>query len=235
MKTNLDVIIERRIKKYWGSGNFKGRAWFIGMEEGHDDDKTLEARLKFADGKNIVDSREDPLGFASSKWFKDNPPIQKTWGKIIYIYLFLKNKKEPTKDDIRIFQKEELGGVKSDHALLELMPLPAKSTGHWPYKNTNVEGISSRKEYLLNYKDKRVKDLNILINKYKPKIVIFYSLVYIMDWEIIVGEKFKEIINKKLYVKNTKETIYLVIPHPVARGLSNEDWKNITKNIIRLV
>ena len=31
-------LIDDRIANYWGYGNLDGDRWYVGMEEGHDDD-----------------------------------------------------------------------------------------------------------------------------------------------------------------------------------------------------
>lgn len=234
-KEQLKFLIRERIKNFWGYGNLHGDVWFVGMEEGYNDqNESLEERLKATAGAQVFDVYEslkvDP---GHVFWFEDGAPTQATYRRIIYIYLYAKNGVEPTIEDIRQFQIQELGRSHANHALLELMPLPSKSIRpkDWIYTDFGIEGLSSRREYLNVYKPQRVQALHALIRKHKPKMVLFYSLLYLKDWESVVGSPLDEILPRKLYTKKNDDTLYVVVPHSVARSMTKDNWAEIAQAV----
>lgn len=232
-------LVLDRIKNFWGYGNLDGDIWFVGMEEGYSDkNESLEHRFKATTGSQVYDIYDDlKVDPGHVFWFEEGAPTQSTYRKIIYLYLYLKNNIEPKLEDIRQFQISDLGRKKSQHALLELMPLPSKSIKEkdWLYTDFNIEGLSSRKTYLRTYKPERVKSLHTLIRKHKPKIVIFYSRTYMEDWVSVAEVPFEELISKKLCIAKDDNTIYVVVPHSTSRGTTSAEWKNIAETLISVI
>ncbi len=231
-------LIIDRIKNFWGYGNLDSDVWLVGMEEGYGEkNESLEHRFKATSGAQVFDVYEDlKIDPGHVFWFEEGAPTQSTYRKLIYIYLYLQNREEPHLEDIRKFQIKELGRKKSNHALLELMPLPSRSIQpkDWLYTDAFVEGLSSRKEYLKTYKPERVKALGALIKKHKPKIVLFYSFTYLKEWGEVIGVELQQVIPKRLYTAKDNDTMYIVVPHSTSRGVSNAEWKNIAEKIIEL-
>ena len=231
-------LIRSRINTFWGYGNLSGDIWLVGMEEGFNDTKeVLIERLAETAGRPILDIyedlRSDPV---HASWFKEGAPTQSTYRKFIYLLLYLRSGKEPTLEEIREYQIHNFGRKSSDHAILELMPLPCKSLNKsdWIYGSFGVDGLSSRKEYLAEYMPERVEKLRSLIHVHKPKVVIFFSLQYLQDWQSVVVVPLDELISNKLFIAKDDNTIYAVVPHPTARGLSNADWRNIAERTMPL-
>lgn len=177
------------------------------------------------------DMREHP---DHMRWFKENAPTQATYRKLIYLLLFLRLGKEPSIGDIREYQINSFGRKSSNHAVLELMPLPSKTIDKkdWRYGDLGIEELSTRKKYLTEFKSDRVELFRSLVEEHKPKLVIFYSLGYIKDWQKIAETPFTEIIPKKLSIAQRDGTTFVVVPHSVARGHSDEVWKTIAEGII---
>lgn len=205
------------------------------MEEGHSgDDEILVKRLEATAGGQVFDIYDDmhadPCHMA---WFEDGAPTQSTYRKLIYLLLYLRSGKEPSLEDIREYQIHQFGRKSSDHAVLELMPLPCKSIrkADWIYSAFGIEGLSSRKEYLATYKPMRVERLRTLIQKHKPKLVIFYSRIYGVDWQFVAVEPFTEVIPGKLSIAKDDGTVYIIVPHSTAHGHSNADWRDIAEGI----
>lgn len=230
-------LIEERIKNFWGYGNLKSDIWFIGMEEGYNQNsEVLLERFEATSGKEIFDIYDDlKVDPGHNFWFEKNAPTQSTYRKLIYILLYLQNKIEPTLEEIRQFQINKFGRKNSNHAVLELMPLPAKSTKEkdWLYAETEISGLQNRKEYLAKHKQSRVERLKELMGEYKPKIVIFYSRIYLSDWQKTADTILKEVLPKKLHIAKDHDTIYAVIPHSTAFGLSANDWREIAESIAK--
>jgi len=237
-KGNFESLIKTRIKKFWGYGNLNGDVWFVGMEEGCDGSiPKLVQRFQATSKGEVFDICSHMSGdVLHMNWFKEGAATQSTYRKLIYLLLYFHTHKEPTLEGVREYQIKYFGRKKSDHAVLELMPLPAQSLKekHWVYASSGVEGLSSRREYLKLYKPERVKRLRELIQKHRPKFVIFYSMVYLSDWMEATPIPLKEVIAKKLYVAKDDSTIYAVVPHSVAHGISNNDWKDIAEEIMKV-
>lgn len=221
-------LIQRRINNFWGYGSLNAPVWFVGMEEGLNptiDTEELEERLRSADGKTTVDMRKDMQNLIGHmKWFRANSPIQATWKYPIALYLYLKNNKKPSKEDIRRHQGLVLGdSLKKETSTIELMPLPSQkaSESTWLYGKYNIEGLRSRKEYLSLYKPRRVQELKHLVEKYSPRTVIFYSVLYISEWSEIIGRK-PELISPQMYFAKTNKTSFYVLPQGSSFGMSYE-------------
>lgn len=229
-------LIRSRVNNFWGYGNLSSDVWFVGMEEGHtEDNEALVRRIKATTGGQVFDIYEDMRGDPGHMhWFKDGAPTQSTYRKLIYLLLYLRSGKEPTLEEIRAYQIHKFGRKSSDHAVLELMPLPCKSIrkADWVYGSFGIEGLSSRKEYLATYKPMRVELLRSLIQNHKPKLVILYSRSYAEDWKLVAGVPFTEIIPGKLSIAKNDGTVYAIIPHSTAHKTSNIDWRNIAEGLI---
>lgn len=230
-------LVQERIKNFWGYGNLNSDVWFVGMEEGYNqDNEVLLERLKATANAEVFDIYDDlRVDPGHVYWFEDGAPTQSTYRKLIYLLLYFQNKTEPTLEEIRDFQIKHFGRKKNNHAALELMPLPAKSIKEkdWLYSDVDVKGLVSRKEYLATYKPARVQRLREMIGKHRPKIVIFYSRVYLPDWQEAIPAPLKEVVSKKLHIAKDHDTLYAVVPHSTAFGISNADWKEIAETILR--
>jgi len=226
-------LIKERIKNFWGYGNLCGDIWFVGMEEGYNENnEVLFERFKATAYHAVFDIYEDlKVDPGHVYWFEKGAPTQPTYRSLIYIHLYLKTGKEPTLEEIREYQISEFGRRNSDHAVLELMPLPSKSIkeSDWLYADSGIEGLRSRKEYLATYKPQRVRELHALIQKHKPKLVLFYSRGYLLDWQQVASVPLKEMIQNKLHTAQDDSTVYAVVPHATSFGMSRNDWKNIAE------
>jgi hypothetical protein len=228
-------LIQERIKNFWGYGNLNGDIWFVGMEEGYNqDNEVLLERFKATAHKAVFDIYDDlKVDPGHVYWFEEGAPTQPTYRPLIYIQLYLQTGKEPTLEEIREYQIGKFGRKTADHAVLELMPLPSKSIkeADWLYADSGVDGLRTRKEYLATYKPNRVRELHVLIQKHKPKLVLFYSRGYLADWQQIATVPFEEVIPKKLHITKDHDTAYAVIPHATSFGMSKNDWRAIAEKI----
>lgn len=235
---NYADLIRGRIKNFWGYGNLDGDVWFVGMEEGCDGSiPNLIQRFESTSHGEVFDIVDDMQANEEHlRWFKEGAPTQSTYRKLIYLLLCFQTMKEPTLEDIREYQINHFGRKNNNHAVLELMPLPARSLkeSDWLYGSSGIDTLSSRREYLKANKPERVKRLQELVQIHKPKFVICYSMGYLDDWKILSPTPLKEVIGKKLYIAKDDSTVYAVVPHSVARGMSNNDWKDIAEFILKM-
>lgn len=240
-KEDLSDLIEKRIKTFWGYGNLDGDIWFVGMEEGYNPNtEDLGKRYKSTQHEAVFDVYEtlknDPGQVAM---FEKGGKLNRTYRRLIQILLHVKNGTEPTKEEILNFQIEKLGRKNAEpaHAFLELMPLSCSTTKtkDWLYSDFNIEGLSSRREYLKTYKPKRVTAIRSLIQEYKPKLVIFYSRTYFEDWREIIEQEIVELIPETVHLAKGEYTVYIIVPHSVAYGKSNKDWSKISETVSKVV
>lgn len=226
-------LIENRINHFLGYGNIESDIWFIGMEEGFDGNLSdLKIRFNNAESKSVIDLQNDMTHVQDHiKWFLPNSKVQNTWGKLIQIVLTLKSNEPITIDQIKEFQRKEFGRLSSTHSCLELMPLPCRSIRKedWFYNQFNIDYLETRKKYLDKIMPIRIELFKNLIKKNNPKIVICYSIGYLKKWQEIVDIELTKINN--LYYCRKDQTHFFVIPHPVARGLTNNEWFEIFKNL----
>ncbi len=228
------VLIRERIKNFWGYGNLNAPYWFIGMEEGYNaETEDLYKRFKASEGKQICDVADLKIDPGSYGLFEDGAPMNRTYKRLIQMLFYAEEKTIPDNETIRRFQVEQLGRKHSNNAILELMPLPSKSIDpkDWLYKETGIEGLSSRKEYLEIYKDERIEALRSLIEQYKPRYVICYSLSYQEDWQKLTDSTFIEVNPRRLYLAKDRQTTIAITPHSVAQGLSNRVWEGLIEEL----
>jgi len=96
------------------------------------------------------------------------------------------------------------------------MPLPCRSINKkdWVYSKFNIEGLSSRKEYIKTIMPKRIRLFKEKIAEYRPKIVIFYSLSYKQERDKIIGNTSESFNN--IFYNKTNSTSFFIVPHPTA-------------------
>jgi hypothetical protein len=223
---DFKVLIQKRIKNFWGYGSLDAPTWFVGMEEGLESDATLPhlaERFQVADGKPTTDMRRGMENvYGHNRWFKANAAIQPTWKYPIALYLYLKLGRTPTKEEIRDHQAFVLGDSDAKETMtVELMPLPSNKAHErtWLYGTFGIPGLSTRAEYLATYKPERVRKLHELVRTHQPKLVIFYSLTYLPDWAAVIGEMPEEL-TPGMHFAHANGTSFCIIPQSASFGMS---------------
>lgn len=153
-----------------GYGTLKANIWFLGMEEAGGGEANIRTRLKF----QVVEDNAEAhklLGVTKLHWGKR--VIQRTWRGMCYIMLRLENL-EPSRENIRNYQAEQLGRAHGNTLLTELMPIPKPKVNRWKYENL-IPQYSSREDYYRQVKPQRVNYLRQLVVKYRPPVVIGYG------------------------------------------------------------
>ncbi len=229
-------LIQNRINNFWGYGSLESPVWLVGMDERFDPSESqemLEDQFLYAEA-NMVDGMLNASRSKIDEWrhlanmepFLVNGDLQSTWKYPIALYLYLHSGIPLTIDErsnvIKEYQRNILADAnKRETATLELSPLPCPSTKEedWIYGSLDIEGISSRKEYEKNYLQGRAEKLKGLVQRHKPKLVIFYSMKYLNYWEKIIGEM-PQIVTVRTRFASNKDTAFCVIPNGGQSGLS---------------
>jgi hypothetical protein len=134
-------------------------------------------------------------------WFRPpTPPIQQTWKYPIALYLFLRDGKSPTREEIRAYQLDVLGDIdRKDSCVIELMPLPARSSADkdWLYSDY----VGTRQQHLERYKPERVRQLRNLIATHHPRLVIFHALTYLSDWAGVARASLRQVTGQMYFAR----------------------------------
>jgi len=246
--------LESYIHNFFGYGNLHSDFWFIGKEEaGGTNKKDVETRINAweeRDEKPILDVKEFHLAInekAHTDLFSnEGKKVQATWRGLIKLQCVIESSKLPSKEQIVTFQHHNLGQSNSNNCLLELFPLPAPSTSVYDYKSwfPDLEYLKSRKSYKTELQLGRTSALKDLIAKYKPKVVVFYSTdrAYIKHWHSISNTNFTSDFTITIKadkvmacVEKSNGTVYVICPHPVAHGVTNEFILNIGTKIAEVM
>lgn len=226
-------LIENRINNFWGYGNLKSKFWFMSMEEGTNGNlEELEVRFIKTKDKSVLDCYQDMLDVPEHiKYYSGyNPPLQSTMSKLIRVLLNITQAGNVDNEDIRKFQRDKFGRLDCDHCSLEFMPLPVPRSDKWIYSRIDLDYLISRDAYNSVIMSRRIKLFNQLIIKYRPEIVIFYSLKYRDNWSEIANQNFK-LIGDNIWHSSSDLTNFFIIPHPQMHGMKTSDWDNYGKLI----
>jgi hypothetical protein len=226
-------LIAAFIDTFYGYGSYSASFWFVGMEEGGG--RTVEenaARIASWERRGrpeLTDLYAYHEGIAVPRWFTAHPPVQPTWGKLIRIMLSARGQQSITPDHIRAYQRDYLGRSTADTCLLELLPLPSPSTGHWIYgEHTTLPQLRTRESYKQHYGKPRALHIAQRVREHKPNAVIFYSFDnwYRRWWQLIAGVPFAEKTGPHgtFYLASNGSTSFAIIKHPASKGPTNHYW-----------
>ena len=146
LKKKIQLIKNCDLKKndtnvVFGYGNINSNIWFIGYEEGSSSNSVKELKQRVnvwmkLDKEVLCDCKDFHLNL---KMGNEEPftvgKNQPTWSRYIDILtLYSKNYKlnKPEKQD---YLRKKFAKLNSNHALLELFPIPCTSIPSWSYKD----------------------------------------------------------------------------------------------------
>lgn len=223
-----DNLLMQYMSCFMGYGNLNGDYWMIGMEEGGGDTaEEIERRVAIweeSSHNQLEDLKHYHDKIGVTQWFGSRAKLQPTWNKLIRIIYGIKGF-SPQTDDIREYQRTQLGRFNGETCLAELMPLPSPSSNHWLYPEISaLPELKSRKSYLRHWGPVRLKILSRLIARHQPKHVVCYGMGYYRDWWsqlMPANHKAISIDGVKAYLGEKDGTTFAVSPHPVAPGVRN--------------
>jgi hypothetical protein len=221
-----DELLRQYVQTFFGYGNYRGNWWLVGMEEGGGnsvDEVANRLRLWNERGRREL---EDVDMFSSSpqlgKWFTARPPLQPTWRGLVRMILAAEGRATDA-ETARQFQGSELGRLEGNTCILELMPLPSPSVGHWIYGScSGLPELADRATYMATVKPTRVEHLRNRIAEHQPKAVVFYSRQYQPEWELVTPIPFGAPNHAGIQFLRTDETLFVMTPHPTYPGLTTQ-------------
>ncbi len=231
-----DQLLDEFARTFYGYGNYSGQYWFIGMEEGGGNSfaeiaKRLNAWAKRGK-RELEDVAEYHAEVGITHLFSETPKLQPTWNKLIRIVLST-NGQVPTTEQVREYQRTCLGRPNGDTCLVEILPLPSPSTGHWLYaEHSQLSYLIDRETYKQACLTLRIAHLRQRISERRPSVVIFYSLSYREHWQEVAGVDFRQ--ESDLYVGRNHTSLFVITKHPAAKGVTSEYFHQVGKTISEL-
>ena len=251
----LYKLIEERITNFLGYGNPKSKIWFIGMEEGANEEERLEWYPEGIYNQNHRDkyyinwfeAREKNIKQEADKAFGDQRTDTEynLWNnsgfpKLYKLLLFLLDRK-----NWKLEMKEELTEYLHDNVcLLEFNPIPfrknkGKFVGTFFWTDyVKLYGPNPLGKFINYISKRRIKLIKDKIKFYHPEIVIFYGLSY--NWcylkEKLWGEKESNLYHSTITHKDETganfKTHIFIIPHCSDRSANK--YPEIGKRIIEI-
>ena len=199
-----------------GYGRLEAETWFLGMEEGGGGEENIRARLDFKPVEDCMNAHEI-LGIRDWHW--DKRKIQRTWRGMCYIMLRM-NGVEPTRENIRNYQAEQLGRSNGDTLVCELMPLPKASVDAWGYEKLLPQFLS-RRDYYKKIKPIRIQLLRKLTAESQPRRIIAYGKSFWPEYiEIFKDFQFHK--TGQFLKANHHHTQILLTDHFTARTMNHK-------------
>jgi hypothetical protein len=220
-----DRLLQEYIDRFYGYGNYAGSFWLVGMEEGGGDSLAeVQSRIAAWEhrGKPEVDDVAEFHALTGlDKWFRRDPPLQRTWAKLIRLLLVAEGQ-VPEVAAAKAFQGAELGRRGSRTCILELLPLPSPSSSEWLYSScSSIASLRDRNTYREHVAPMRVQHLRTRIREHQPALVLFYGLVYRNWWEQVSGVSFDRTEIDAFYLATSDTTLFALTRHPTHTGVTN--------------
>ncbi len=228
-----DKLLQHFMATFYGSGNFRGDYWFIGMEEGGGNDlsqvtKRLNAWAELG-GTELVDIHEFHLKIDYPQYFRDPVKLQRTWMQQARIVLASKGLPYSSAD-VRTYQRDIIGRKNSETCLLELLPLPSPSLNVWNYSLwSDLLFLKNRKIYRDYCVPWRIEHIRSRIKDHKPKFVVFMGQGYSDYWKNIAGLNFTD--EGGYWKAKTEGTTCVITKYPAAQGVTNAYFETIGKQL----
>ena len=232
------------IDSFFGYGNLNSPYWFIGKEEGGGKDLGENFRRILTWESFGKPTTVDLIDYHFQLGFTDKQlnNIQSTWTKLVQLLLTIDGK-EISKEERRVYQRNNLGRLLGNNCVLELMPMASRNTGLWLWEKIFQEyyQINNRKEYFSFIVPTRLTRLKELIKQHRPKLVLFYSTQkdYIQQWYEIVDAvnwqwiKLSKVMKYGWYKRES--SLYVITTHPTMKGITNNDFPEVGKFIKKIL
>jgi hypothetical protein len=221
-----DALLDRFMRGFFGYGNYRSGFWFIGMEEGGGDSThEINRRLEAWDergGEELADAVDYNRAVGQEKWFRPRPPLQPTWSRLIRV-LFAAQGRLAHPETVKAFQSSSLGRPAGSNCLIELLPLPSPSSSHWIYADhSGIPCLRSRQAYEAEVAPWRARHIHSRVEEQGPKVVLFYGFKHRDWWTRVAGAPLASTSVPELFAHNNGSTVYALMKHPTATGVSND-------------
>ncbi|HYP20674.1 MAG TPA: hypothetical protein VEY08_11420, partial [Chloroflexia bacterium] len=131
-------------------------------------------------------------------------------------------------EDIRAYQRDQLGREGGCDCILELLPLPSPGLNRWEFypeladpHHPRVDYLRNRRTYTHYVAPGRAAHLRERVLQYRPHAVIFYGTGYEQWWHRIAGVDFVQSETQRVRTARNEHTRFVIMQHPTAHGLSH--------------
>jgi hypothetical protein len=221
----MDDDIALMARGFYGYGRWDAPYWFIGPEQGGDNNG-LRARafVKLAE-EGLCDCKEFHKEIHENRWHRENPALVPTWRRLILLLkVFLNDSttedllnKERCRALLRDYQRDHWGMETGETCVIDLSGLSAK--------NSRVgAGYKAIKEGHLG---ERIQTIRGRMHRgSKPKIVLMYGFSEKESWARIAGTPFIP-----HGVKKTDNTVFAFAQHPSAHNQDDSYWVRLGERL----
>lgn len=229
--SSMNELLTAFISTFYGYGNPKSDFWFVGMEEGTGPSWENHVEPRFHAWHERGSAQfEDLRGYHEAIGVPElfNPPvtIQSTWRRLIQTVLAFHGEDATNSQSIASYQANELGRAQGETCLPELLPLPARSTGAWPYAHLADElpFLATRALYREQTLPARIAGLRSLIEQHRPHHLVFYARTYLPHWAAVAAPNAFQPVEPNIQRAQGPGITYWALPHPNARGVSGNPF-----------
>lgn len=200
------------MRGFFGYGHYAAPLWFIGMEEGGGRSEEELARRLSAWRERGSPELDDLAAFHQAIG-GDHAKFQTTWRRLARVAIAATGADMSPAE----YQSQRLGRANGGTALLELMPLPARSSKDWPYAQWSADArLRSRESYVATIQPLRVAALRERIAAHRPRAIVFYGTSCASAWNAIAAGL---------------DVPHAIMKHPAARGVDNKWFDGIGERL----
>lgn len=173
-------------------------------------------------------------------WFGDRPPLQRTWAMLIRLAAAFLGHRSLSAEDIRREQRDciarrcQLGASLCGRiSLLELLPLPARGLGTWPYAEwTSAPWARTRRTYEARWLDERYAGLLEILKTHSCRAVVCYGLARLPTWlrlaeDLGVRTEVIRIGKRTCWIGRTTGICFAIAEHPAAHGVTARYFERV--------
>ncbi len=212
---------------FLGYGRLDSALWLIGPEAGGGQTINEVHHRASVWSKRGRKETEDLQGYHADLGLDWTRKIQSCWGSLIRVILEF-DEKRAEREDVREFQKRELGRADADgqNSVLDLSQLSSPSTSNWELHEFGFSWLATREEYEGHLLRSRCDLLLARLARYKPRLVLFYGLSHQRWWEQISANQFTPSKLPRLSWVRGENSLFAMIPHPNGVRFSGKGARN---------
>jgi len=216
------TLLTEYADKFYGFGTWDAKIWFIGIEEaGGWQEQDVQRRLdawKLNGKRDLEDAPKFYPASGNKRWHDDEACQQPTWKQLIRMLLVARGKPD-TDDALLNYQRCDFGCAGGRECLAELLPLPSPSSTAWNYlKWSGLSWLHSRSLYQNHVLLERAYSIQQKLERYRPRVVIFYASTWHRLWGVIARGVWTQAIQGKLMGLERDGTTFYVTRHPRAES-----------------
>lgn len=240
------IVLQEYANRFFGYGSYHAPFWFVGIEEGGGKTEAVvnkrfqlwqqRKQRSLGDDSELEDCVEFNTELGFPEFFQPKPAKQPTWSMLSRVVLSIK--RWPTnQSNIADYRRQFLGKRHGQTCLLELLPLPSPGSGNWSrfYVDTGLPFLVNRKAYEAYYDQRRSDHIRQRIEKYCPKVVVFYGVIQRDRYMNIAGANAHfvriRVGDFSVDLGGNERTVFAITQHPTAPGIPNSYFHDVGRKI----